>query len=83
MTREQFIRHALREAERKLSVPAGWWGHWREVHSPSGHVVVRFAAGHWVLRVRGALVSKHDSRRFAITKAKREEAAIRAARGAS
>jgi hypothetical protein len=69
-TRKDFERKAIREAERKLGVPAGWWGDYQHVRGPRG-VAVRFAAsrgGHWILRQRGAIVSRHDSRAVAIRK---------------
>ena len=39
MTREKFIDSAVREAERKLGVPAGWWGTYRDVRGPGGRRV--------------------------------------------
>jgi hypothetical protein len=71
VTREQFVAKAVREAERALHVPAGWWGTWREVHSPDGGVLVRFSAGVWLVVVGSLRVSRHDSRSYAIKKAQR------------
>lgn len=71
MTRKQFEAKAIREAERKIEVPPGWWGTWREAHGPRG-VLVRALRGHgWILRQHGAVISKHDSRAFAISKGKK------------
>lgn len=73
MTREQFTAKALRAAERAIRVPPGWWGTWRDVYSPSGTVRIRFS-NHgrcWVIRHNGIVVSRHDSRSFAIAKARK------------
>lgn len=70
MTRKDFETKAIREAEKKLGVPAGWWGTWRHVRGPNGAEVKFAASGAWVLRQSGAIVSKHDSRAFAIGKGK-------------
>lgn len=71
MTRKQFEKAAIRAAERALKVPAGWWGTWQHVCGPNG-AEVRFArGGHWVLRHKGKIVSKHDSRAFAIVKGRK------------
>lgn len=67
---EKFVAKTVREAERKLQVPAGWWGTWRRVRGPNGAEVV-FTGKCWVLRHKGALVSKHDSRSFAIAKGRK------------
>jgi hypothetical protein len=71
MTRDEFERQAIREAERRLGVPAGWWGDYRHVRGPRGIEIrfVRSRGGHWVLRQRGEIVSRHDWRAGAIRKA--------------
>ena len=71
MTRQQFIDKATRVAERDLGIPAGWWGTWRDVYGPGGIRVSFMASGGWHLTQRGKSVSKHDSRAFAITKARK------------
>ena len=68
MTRVEFKAKAIREAERRLQVPPGWWGTWKQVHGPRGVMVRLVAGGAWALRQHGTLVSKHDSRAFAIAK---------------
>lgn len=69
--RKEFEKKAIREAEKALGVPEGWWGDYRHVRGPKG-VEVRFlAGGGWSLRQNGKLVSKHDSRPFAINKGKK------------
>ena len=70
MTREQFITQAIREHERRNSLPAGWWGGWREFSGPDGQSV-RFSCGVWIVRLRGAKVSRHDSRGGALAKARK------------
>ena len=41
MTRKIWEKKVIREAERALGVPAGWWGAWRDVFGPGGaHVRV-------------------------------------------
>lgn len=69
MTREKFIDSAVREAERKLGVPAGWWGTYRDVRGPGGRRVY-FGNG-WAVSIRGKVISRHDSRAGAIAKARR------------
>ena len=71
MTRKDFEKKAILDAERRLGVPPGWWGTWKKVHGPKGIVVRAMAGLGWSLRQNGALVSKHDSRAFAISKGKR------------
>lgn len=71
MTRKEFEAKAIREAEKALGVPAGWWGTWRDVRGPRG-VRVRYSGRFtWTLSQRGKRISKHDSRSFAITKARK------------
>ncbi len=70
MTREKFIAKAVRAAEVSAKVPTGWWGNWRNVYGPNG-AVVRFSGQAWVVRLKGELVSRHDSREAAIRKAVR------------
>lgn len=67
MNREQWVEKAVREAERKIGVPRGWWGTWTHVHGPG--VSVRFGGRAWVIRANGRIVSRHDSRVGAIRKA--------------
>lgn len=69
MTYEQFVARAVREAELKIRAPAGWWGNWRDIASADGRVRVLFSASEWRIRLDDKLVSKHDSRDFAIRKA--------------
>jgi hypothetical protein len=71
MTRQQFIDRAVRKAERENQIPKGWWGGWREI--TNGSTVVRFIPSSWcwVIKKDGRQVSKHDSRTFAIAKARR------------
>ena len=71
MTRKQFEAKAIREAERMLGVPAGWWGTWQHVQGP-GNVHVRHGfSNRWTIRQGTVLVSRHDSRSGAIAKASR------------
>ena len=67
MTRREFEARAIRNAERYLGVPAGWWGTWRDV--TDGVARVRFTGRAWRLWRRGKKVSDHDSRSGAIRKA--------------
>jgi hypothetical protein len=68
-TREQFVARAVKDYERRLGIPEGWWGDYQNIQSPGG-VTVRFTGACWVVRSGGALVSKHDSREGAIRKAR-------------
>lgn len=70
MTRRQFIERAVRDAERFLGIPAGWWGKYHDV--TNGGVRVHFTSHRfWRVSIRGRKVSDHDSRAFAIRKAAR------------
>lgn len=71
MTRKQFEKKAIREAERRIGAPAGWWGTWRHLHGPGGIVVRALPGGVWSIQQDGVLVSKHDSRAYALRKAVR------------
>lgn len=66
MTRAQFMARAIHDAEKRLQIPAGWWGTWKDV--TNGKVRVNFTGSCWRLRHNGKLISKHDSRSFAISK---------------
>ena len=70
MTRKQFVEQAVREHERRNSLPEGWWGSWRSIYGPNGQAV-RFSGHAWIVRLRGVLVSRHDSRDWAIAKARK------------
>jgi hypothetical protein len=74
MTREEFCVKAIRDAEKGLYLPPGWWGKYVDVHGPHG-LRVRFSSC-WVLSRDGKVVSKHDSRAVAIAKARKLAAAI-------
>ena len=70
MTRGQFEERAIRQAEKRLGIPAGWWGTYSDVWGPAGeHVYLnRFI---WAVSLHGRLVSRHDSRAYAIAKARK------------
>lgn len=71
MTREQFIERAIKAEERRLGIPPGWWGERIDVRGPQGQRV-RLANGYvWVFSFYGGEVSRHDSRAFAIAKARK------------
>ena len=74
MTRKKFIDSAVREAERKLGVPAGWWGTYRDVRGPGGRRVYFGSANGcrgWIVSINGKPITAHDSRSGAIAKARR------------
>ena len=73
MTRAQFEERAIRQAEKRLGIPAGWWGEYSHVWGPAGEHVYyqvrnRFI---WAVSVDGRLVSRHESRAYAIAKARK------------
>lgn len=76
MTRQQFIDRATRDAERALHVPPGWWGTYRDVRGPDDQRV-HFSGGAWTV-ARASVsksgswlrISRHDSRTFALRKAR-------------
>ena len=72
MTRHEFEKHAIRIAERNLGVPPGWWGNYADVHGPAGERVykVRGSSG-WAVSLRSKVISRHDSRSYAIAKARK------------
>lgn len=69
MTRAQFEAKAVRDMERAIRVPPGWWGTWNDV--TNGTVRVRFSGTCWTISVRGKRVSRHDSRSSAVSKARK------------
>lgn len=77
MTYPEFVAKTIRAAERELQVPVGWWGTWRDV--TNGKERVRLSRNAWILsttrgqgtRSRAVVVSRHDSRAFAIAKARK------------
>ena len=69
MTKEQFVGKAVKNEERRLKLPRGWWGTWRDIYGPEGERV-RFSGGGWHVSVDGLRVSSHDSRPYAISKAR-------------
>lgn len=87
MTRKEFEAKAVRDAERKLGVPPGWWGTYTGVTNGCVRVMFSSHSRAWVVSrldfdddklvrgVRGGavwrVVSKHDSRSFAISKARK------------
>jgi len=72
MTRDQFVAKAARAAEKTLGLPDGWWGTWREVRGPFGQRVSWSTSRRcWNVWKRGMLISRHDSRDFAISKARK------------
>lgn len=71
MTRQQFIDKAVRAAERKLIIPFGWWGTWRDVHGPAGQRV-RFSGLCWVVSsAHRGVIGRYESRAGAIGKARK------------
>jgi len=68
--RRYFVEAAVRPAEEALGVPPGWWGSYRDVAGPDGQRV-RLSRGTWIVRFRGKLVSRHDSRSYAIKAARK------------
>ncbi len=71
MTRKAWETKALREAERKLGVPEGWWGTYVQIETPHG-IRVRFSGRDWIVRNReGAVVTRRSTRTSAIAAAKK------------
>ena len=68
-SREEFVAAAVREAERRLNVPAGWWGTYKHVRAPGGAAVRSGLNGWRIYGATGRFVSAHDSRAYAIKKA--------------
>lgn len=73
MTRTQFVEMAIREMEREIGVPAksGWWGTYRDV--TNGIHRVRLVRDAWVLSYYNNVISRHASKKFAISKARKLE----------
>jgi hypothetical protein len=72
VTKKEFDAKAIRQAEKAIQVPPGWWGSWRDVHGPVG-VRVKFSAhgNVWVLRLSNVLIGKFHSRGTAIAKGRK------------
>jgi hypothetical protein len=69
VTRREFVDKAKFAAERRLGIPTGWWGTWTDV--TNGVVRVTFTRRWWRVSCAGRTVSRHDSRSFAIAKARK------------
>ena len=69
MTRAWFEKRAIRKAEQRLGVARGWWGTYADVHGPAGERVRR-SGWVWIVSQDGVVVSRHESRRYAIAKAR-------------
>jgi len=72
MTRKEFEAKAIRREEQRLGMPPGWWGTYTKLFGP-GRVIVAKSMGSWVwvVRVGSLIVSKHDSREYAIRVARK------------
>lgn len=69
MTLDQFTKLAVRIEQQRLRIPTGWWGTYRDV--TNGAARVKFTGSCWRITHHGKLVSRHDSRDFAISKARK------------
>lgn len=64
-----FQERALRNLERELRLPPGWWAlSYKDVFGPDGQRV-HFSGGLWTVALHGTRVSRHDSREAAIKRA--------------
>lgn len=74
MTRKEFearaIHNAIRNAERRIRVPPGWWGTWYDVRGPGGWRV-RWSRDRWIVSRDGKCRSPVNKRDDAIRKARR------------
>lgn len=73
MTRKQFETQAIRDAQRRIGVPIGssWYGTYRDITSAGGFRIRCSGYIAWTLRRGGKIVSCHDSKAGALTKAKK------------
>lgn len=71
MTREKFVEKAVKEYERNLRIPVGWWGTWRDVYGPKGERVRFSGAFTWTVSLNGERISVHGSREGAINAARK------------
>lgn len=69
MTLREFERKAIKAARTRLEIPNGWWGEWSDI--TNGVVRVKRNGLVWTIVRRGKVISRHDSRTFAIAKARR------------
>lgn len=69
MTRDDFNKRAIRELEKKESLPQGWYG--RYTDAQNGAVRVFFSSNAWTVQLSGKRVSRHDSRVNAFRAGKR------------
>jgi hypothetical protein len=67
MTRRQFEAKAVKTEQRRLGIPAGWWGRWTDV--TNGYMRVYFRGGCWRVAGCGIAVTKHNLRAIAIKRA--------------
>lgn len=71
MTKKQFEALAIRDSQRRLAVPEGWWGTWRDVTNGDFRVKFGGRGDTWTVRSGSKIVSKHYSRASAIAKARK------------
>jgi len=67
----QFEQKTIRDAEIYLGVPVGWWGTYGDVTNGPVRVYRNSTNTCWIVSVRGREVSRHDSREYAIKKARK------------
>lgn len=72
MTREQFEAKLIRQGERALGIPSGWWGTRANFRSPYGVRVVR-SGSLWAVLVNSSVVAR-GTHNQAIRRARREDA---------
>ena len=68
---DKFVADAKLAATRKLGIPRDWWGVWKDVHGPGEERVFFSSRRTWMVSLHGKYVSEHDSRSFAISKARK------------
>lgn len=71
MTEKQWIKKVLRAEQKRLKIPEGWWGTWRDICGPHG-VRVRLSSGGfnvWTVRKYNKKIFVGESRAYALKRA--------------
>lgn len=76
MTKKEFEAKAVRDAEKRLEVPHGWWGTWKTIYGPHGERVT-CSRGVWIIRCGKLLIGRSDSRASAIRRARASRSTLR------
>ncbi len=71
MTRKTFEQRAIRAEERRLHLPAGWWGTYCDNYGPHGERVLLTGHHRWSVTLNRKRIGVYENREAALRKARR------------